>query len=146
MHKAHFYIHMHKYYDIYKYVRKGIAGPLEVRLGVQRIKSSFWVLANIRIFLFTSVIKRKKNGASLPGRKIFTGYSWKSQEYSSLNPASAVFLLFSGFLSFFLRNPCLVILTPDYFLWENSLTTEIQMFVVILSDFIGVTWGGIFLD
>ena len=39
--------------------------------------------------------KRKKNGASLPGRRIFTGYSCNSPGFSCLNPASAIFLLFS---------------------------------------------------
>ena len=57
------------------------------------------VLANVRIFLRISMEKRKENGASLPKRRISTGYSWKSQEYPSLNPASAaIFFFFSVYI------------------------------------------------
>ena len=61
------------------------------------------VLANIRKFLGISMWKRKKNGASLPQRRISTGYSWKSQGYPSLNSASADFLLF--FCGYSLKYP-----------------------------------------
>ena len=77
------------------YRRSLIPCLLSIFSSVKKWYVHLRVITNIRIFLGISMEKRKKNGASLPKRRKSTGCSWKYQGYSSLNPASAIFLLFS---------------------------------------------------
>ena len=69
--------------------------PRDIPGNIPMLARAFRVLANVWMFPGISMEKRQKNGASLPERRISTGYSWKSRWY----PLSTQLALFFSFFS-----------------------------------------------
>ena len=62
----------------------------------EQVKVFLRVIANVRIFLGKPGEKWNKNGASSPGRRISTVYSWKFQGFLSTQLATLFFFFFRG--------------------------------------------------